>query len=96
MRTVASLAAILALVIGIASMGLIYPATMEVVEIDREREIFVLETWDGDLFEAYGSKNDLKIGSLVSVIMWSNGTDDVTDDEIISIRPTGFRGEANV
>jgi len=81
-KTLATLAAISAL----AASGLIYPATMKVVNVNNG--VADLMTATGHLYQI--EAEDYVPGDLVSLVMWSNGTEEITDDAIISHRYSGF------
>lgn len=83
------LASTLALVVQISAAGLIYPATMEIVEIDRAADVVTVETATGFLYQFDGAE-DYTRGDLVSLLMWSNGTQVITDDVIITARYSGW------
>ena len=76
----------IAAIISAAQVGLIYPATMEVIDI-RE-DIAVLETATGHVYEI--GAEDYEIGDLVSMILYSNGTENITDDIVIASRFSGY------
>lgn len=55
----------------------------KVVEIDND--IIVLETTDGNLWE-YETAGDFWLGEIVKVRFDNKGTENIYDDEIISVR----------
>ncbi len=68
----------------------LYPTTATVTDLDRETDTVTVETATGILYAFCGCE-DYAEGDLVSMIMYSNGTDDdVTDDVILSVRYSGF------
>lgn len=72
----------------LASSGLIYPATMEVTEITDELVTFA--TSEGFEYQEYNDGSDYFVGDLASMLMFSCGTRDITDDIIIRSRYSGF------
>lgn len=79
-------ALVLAIVIAIASAGFIYPATMEVINIE-DNDLYLMTT-TGHVFVMEGVE-DYEVGDLVSLIMFDNGTPFIMDDVIISARYAG-------
>lgn len=67
----------------------VYPKAMVVVAIDRETDIVTLSTCSGLLYEFYGVL-DYDEGDIVALIMDDNGTENVTDDIIISNQYAGW------
>lgn len=67
----------------------IYPDTLKVVSLDYESDIVILETSTGYLYQWTGCE-DYLAGDLVSVIMDRNGTPEIFDDIIVSMRYSGF------
>lgn len=70
-------------------MGFLYPTTMQVINLDYKNDIVTVETATGFTYEFYGCE-DYYINDLVSMVMFNNGTDNITDDIIISTRYSGF------
>ena len=64
----------------------LYPETARVVEICNDE--VVVETYTGNLFAFYGAE-DWMIGDTVSIIMDSCGTENITDDIIITVKYSG-------
>lgn len=64
----------------------LYPETGKVVEICNDT--VSVETSTGNLFEFYGSE-DWFVGDIVSMIMDSCGTTEITDDMIIAVKYSG-------
>ena len=82
--------AALALVTALAASGLIYPATMEVVSLDRATDTVTLNTATGITYTMHGCE-DYAEGDLVSALMWNSETPDtVADDAIIAARYSGY------
>lgn len=70
----------------------IYPTSGKVVKLDALEDTVTFETSSGILYEFYGVE-DWFIGDYVAAIMYDNGTPrTVLDDEILSVRYTGFDG----
>lgn len=82
----------LAAVVQIAAAGLIYPATMEVIDVDRAADLVTMETATGHAYQMTGAE-DYDRGDLVAVLMWSSYTETITDDVIISARYSGYTVE---
>ena len=70
----------------LALTGAIYPTAMTVTAVTNEA--VTMETKTGHVFEMGGSE-DYEVGDLVAVIMFSNGTETVTDDVIVAARYAG-------
>lgn len=81
------LAACLALVLTLIASGTIYPSTMEVEKISGDTVL--LSTSTGYIYEMHGAE-DYEEGDLVSVIMFTNGTEKITDDVIVAARWSGY------
>lgn len=64
----------------------LYPETGKVVEICNDE--VVVETSTGNLFAFYGAE-DWFVGDIVSMIMDSCGTTEITDDMIIAVKYSG-------
>ena len=76
-----------ALALQIAAAGLLYPATMIINDVSGD--LVTMQTAAGDLFQM--RCDGWRVGDVVSVLMWSNGTpEDLTDDAILTARPSGF------
>lgn len=87
MNKVKSFAALLVLFGSLIVGGWFYPATMVVEKTDGD--VVTLSTATGHLYEMFGAE-DYDVGDMVSVIMFSSGTQDITDDAIIIARYSGF------
>lgn len=66
-----------------------YPKTMIVTEVNEESDTVILIDNEGFEWEIYGVE-DWEIGDIGSCIMNDNGTEDITDDEIVDIRYGGY------
>lgn len=70
--------------------GNIYPISGKVVTVDVPEDAVTFRTQSGMLY-AFSGTEDWMIGDNVAAIMWDSGTpDDVRDDEIMSVRYTGY------
>ena len=68
----------------------IYPLSGKVVELNTIEDTVTFETESGMLYGFYGVE-DWMIGDHVAAIMYDNETpNDVTDDEILTVRYTGY------
>lgn len=71
----------------------LYPATAEVVELDRAADLVTVETASGIAYGFYGCE-DYFPGDLVSMIMDDNGTPEtILDDVIIDCRYSGYQAQ---
>ena len=68
----------------ISAFGL-YPLSGTVTETDRKNDVVMFETSSGHCFAFYGVE-DWEIGDGVSAIMYDNGTPEIFDDVILSVR----------
>ena len=71
----------------IAAFGL-YPMTGIVTELNETDDTVTVETATGFRFAFYGVE-DWQIGDFASCIMYDNGTDEITDDAILTVRYAG-------
>lgn len=78
---------LLATIAAIIAAGLIYPTTMQVTDISSD--VVTLETATGFVYQFTGAE-DYCENDLVSCIMFSNGTTNITDDIILTARYSGF------
>lgn len=65
-----------------------YPETGIVTVINLENDFVEFETYSGNVFSFYGCDN-WHVGDVVSAIMNDNGTDAITDDEVIKVQYSG-------
>jgi len=72
----------------IAALGL-YPRAGYVCELDRENDTVIIEDASGFLWEIEEIE-DWCVGDGCAMIMYDNGTPEVFDDAIVSIRYNGF------
>lgn len=77
---------LLLIVMWLIATETIYPTAMTVTAVNDEA--VTMETSSGHIFEMGGSE-DYEVGDLVATIMWSNGTETVTDDMILAARYAG-------
>lgn len=78
---------LLATIAAVIAAGLIYPTTMQITDISGD--VVTLETATGFVYQFTGAE-DYCENDLVSCIMFSNGTTDITDDIILATRYSGF------
>lgn len=71
----------------IAALGL-YAQTYRVVELNEQTDTVTVESATGYLYAFYGCE-DWQIGDLAAILMWTNGTNEITDDVILSVRYAG-------
>jgi len=67
----------------------IYPQTFIVDGINREKGLLILADFNGDEW-GYLDVDDFKVGDVVAAIMNDNDTPNIYDDDIITIRYTGY------
>jgi hypothetical protein len=79
----------LATLAAVTAAGLIYPQTIVVTDVDYSTDVVTIETATGFVYKFTGTE-DYCENDLVSCIMFSNGTADITDDMILSVRYSGF------
>ena len=77
---------LLATIAAIIAAGLIYPTTMIVTDVSND--LVTMETATGFAYQMQA--DDYEKGDLVSLVMFSNGTTDITDDIILAARYSGF------
>ena len=77
---------LLATIAAVIAAGLIYPATMVVTDVSND--LVTMETATGFVYQMHA--DDYEKGDLVSLVMFSNGTTDITDDIILAARYSGF------
>lgn len=77
---------LLATIAAIIAAGLIYPTTMIVTDVFGD--LVTMETATGFVYQMQA--DDYEKGDLVSLVMFSNGTTDITDDIILTARYSGF------
>lgn len=67
----------------------IYPTTFEVYALDRKHDIIILQDYNGEIFTWKGIE-DWCLGDVASALMNDNGTETITDDEILMLRYSGY------
>ena len=77
--------AALTLIAGLIANGTIYPATAIIT--DTNSTTATLEMTNGHLYQV--DKEDNEKGDIISLIMFNNGTEDITDDIILTYRYSG-------
>lgn len=88
------LAAILLLLIGAytaqrLAASHLYPATMLVLETDRSSDTVLMATESGHAYAFYGVE-DYEVDDILSVTMFDNFTPIVFDDQVVTVRYSGF------
>ena len=78
--------AIIACICSCGKSSTLYPETGKVVEIYDDT--VVVETSTGNIFEFFGAE-DWFVGDIVSMIMDSCGSTEITDDMIITVKYSG-------
>lgn len=66
-------------------MGNYYALTALVTEVNRENDTVTCINSVGNTWQFYGTE-DWQEGDCASLLMWDNGTESITDDEIHSAR----------
>lgn len=70
----------------------VYPLTTKVVMVDYSTDVVWCKDYNGNVWEFYGCE-DWAIGDVASLLMNDNGTENISDDEIMSARYQGtFEG----
>ena len=77
----------MAIAASLASAGLIYPETMEV--ISTKNDVLTMQTSTGHIYEKEDA-DGWNVGDLASVLMFSNGTPKVYDDVILAAKYSGY------
>lgn len=67
----------------------VYPHTAVVKEVDYEENVVYCEDFNGHVW-SFTETEDWMKNDVVSMIMDSMGTDEIEDDEIISIKYSGY------
>ena len=67
----------------------VYPIAMVVVDLDYDNDIVTCQTITGLLYSFYGCE-DWQHGDIAAMIMDTMGTENVRDDEILSIKYDGW------
>lgn len=69
--------------------GRLYPETAVVREVDYTTDTVTVECFNGNLF-SFSECDDWAEGDICSMLMNDNGTPTVTDDEIVSVKYSGY------
>ena len=69
--------------------GNLYAETAIVREIDYATDTVTVECFNGNLF-SFSDCDDWAEGDICSMLMDSKGTSEVTDDEILSVKYSGY------
>ena len=80
---------IIAFLLSLVALFGLYAQTAIVTDLDYENDIVTVENANGFAYQFYGCE-DYDEGDFVSMICYSNGTEVVTDDVILSVRYSGF------
>lgn len=72
--------------------GLLYPAAYIVTDVNETENLVTVESSTGNQFQFYGCEDWVE-GDLCAAIMWSNGTKEVYDDQILAVHYSGFEIE---
>ena len=79
--------AILGSVMVLLAHGVIYPAAAVVTAVDYERDVVTVERASGLFSYEFEGVEDLMVGDLMALVMYSNGTPHtIADDIVISAR----------
>lgn len=65
-----------------------YPLATVVVEADAEKDVVTLEDGTGNLW-AFEGVEDWELGDVCACIMGDNGTENISDDRIVSAKYCG-------
>lgn len=71
------------------NMDTLYPHTAVVSEVNYTENIVTVEDFNGNLWE-FSETDDWSKGDIVSMIMDTKGTDSIYDDEIVSVKYSGY------
>lgn len=66
----------------------IYPMTAKVIKVNRKRNVVTVRQYNGNTWKFRGCEDYTK-GDVVSMLMDSNGTENVKDDVILQVRYSG-------
>ena len=72
----------------IAALGL-YPMTAKVTDVNRTKDVVTVETATGYQYQFAGC-SDWCEGDFITAIMWKNGTDNITDDALVTWHYSGW------
>lgn len=67
----------------------IYPTTAVVSEVNYEENLVSVEDFNGNIWQ-FTETDDWAVGDICSMIMDSKKTEEIEDDEILSVRYSGF------
>ena len=82
--------AILASTMVLLAHGVIYPTAAVVTAVDYDLDLVTVEKATGFVYEFYGVE-DLCVGDVMAMLMYSNGTPEtIADDIVISARYSGY------
>ena len=83
--TIAIMTALLLIALCACASAEWYPMTARVMEVNYTEDTVTVMTSTGHLFAFYGCE-DWQEGDCASLIMEDNGTENITDDEIVQAR----------
>lgn len=89
MKKMCALILILMLGLTAAAIAEEYPLTTRVYAVDPDADIVIVETFNGMLY-SFDGVEDWMEGDCCAVIMNDNGTSEVFDDKIVSVRYCGW------
>lgn len=81
-------AAAVAMVLHLVASSLIYPQAMVITKISKNS--MKIRTATGITYTVKQKPEDYEVGDMVAVIMYTKGTKNVKDDEVIVMRYTGW------
>lgn len=73
---------------------LCYPKTAFIIDIDSIHDLVTIEDSSGFLWDFTGVE-DYEINDVVSIIMFNNFSKSIFDDEIVSIKFSGFQKDVD-
>lgn len=88
--TMKKTAAVVLTVLHLVTSGLIYPQAMTVTKVNKNS--MKIRTATGITYTVKQDPEDYEVGDIVACIMYTKGTKNVKDDQVITMRYTGFGG----
>lgn len=77
----------------VAALGL-YSMTAKVTDVNRTNDIVTVETATGYQYQFTGCE-DWCEGDFITAIMWKNGTNNITDDALVTWQYSGWSDYAD-
>lgn len=71
------------------TIKMLYPTSGIVIKVNRAEDFITIEDYTGNIWKWSGAE-DWTVGDYCALIMNDKGTTQINDDEIISIRYTGY------